>query len=384
MDFDYNDEQRALKDEARRFLSDVSPLSAVRALYNTPAAGHDAGLWQRVSREQGWCGTAIPEAYGGLGLGYVELCAIAEELGRALTPIPFGSTVYQFAEALLVAGSEDLKQAVLPLVAAGEITGTLAVTERPGVLTAAAIATRYADGRLNGVKLPVTDGAVADRAVVLAQDEGGLSLFLVDLKETGVTAEQLDVLDPSRGAVRLTFVDAPAVRLGAAGEGLALLSRIDDRSAVLFAFEQLGGADRCLEMARDYALERYAFGRPIGSYQAIKHKLADVFVKNSVARANAYYGAWALSSGSAELPVASAAAHIAGTSAYWLASKENIQTHGGIGVTWEADCQLFYRRARHLALILGSPRAWKRRLIDRLEAREAAQAEARIIKGAAA
>lgn len=384
MDFDYNDEQKALKDEARRFLSDVSPLSAVRALYNAPAAGHDASLWQRVSREQGWCGTAIPEAYGGLGLGYVELCAIAEELGRALTPIPFGSTVYQFAEALLLAGSEDLKQAVLPLVAAGEITGTLAVTERPGVLTAATIATRYADGRLNGVKLPVTDGAVADRVVVLAQDDGGLSLFLVDLKEAGVTAEPLDVLDPSRGAVRLTFVDAPAVRLGATGEGLALLSRIDDRSAVLFAFEQLGGADRCLEMARDYALERYAFGRPIGSYQAIKHKLADVFVKNSIARANAYYGAWALSSGSTELPVASAAAHIAGTSAYWLASKENIQTHGGIGVTWEADCQLFYRRARHLALILGSPRAWKRRLIDRLEAREAAQAEARIIKGAAA
>ena len=382
MDFDYNDDQKALKDEARRFLTDVSPLSAVRALYDEPAAGHDAGLWQRVSREQGWCGTAIPEAYGGLGLGYVELCAMAEEIGRALTPIPFGSTVYQFAEAMLVAGSEEQKQAVLPLVAAGELAGTLAVTERPGVLNAASIATRFAGGTLSGTKLPVTDGVVADRAVVLAQEEGGLSLFLVDLKGAGVTIEPLSVLDPSRGGARVTFTDAPAERLGASGEGLTLLSRIDDRSAVLFAFEQVGGADRCLEMARDYALERYAFGRPIGSYQAIKHKLADVLVKNSIARANASYGAWARSTGSAELPVAAAAAQVAGASAYWVASKENIQTHGGIGVTWEADCQLFYRRARHLALILGSPRAWKRRLVDRLEAREATRAEASMIKGA--
>ncbi len=384
MDFDFNDDQKALKDEVRRFLSDVSPLSAVRSLYNEPAAGCDSGLWQRVASEQGWCGTAIPEAYGGLGLGYIELCAIAEELGRALTPIPFGSTVYQFAEAVLVAGTEEQKRALLPLIAAGEMTGTLATTERPGVLSAASVAVRYADNKLNGVKLPVTDGAAADQCVVLAKEGSGLSLFLVDLKGPGVTVEPLQVLDPSRGAARVTFVDAPAERLGAAGEGLALVSTVDDRSAVLFAFEQVGGADRCLEMARDYALERYAFGRPIGSYQAIKHKLADVFVKNSIARANAYYGAWALSSGSSELPVAAAAAHIAGCSAYWLASKENIQTHGGIGVTWEADCQLFYRRSRHLALILGSPRAWKRRLVDRIEAREATRANAQVILGAAA
>ena len=270
------------------------------------------------------------------------------------------------------------------LVAAGEIAGTLAVTERPGVVSAATIATRFVDGRLNGTKLPVTDGVVADRAVVLAQDGAGLSLFLVDLKGAGVTVTPLDVLDPSRGAARIVFADAPAELLGASGEGLALLARIDDRAAVLFAFEQVGGADRCLEMARDYALDRYAFGRPIGSYQAIKHKLADVFVKNSIARANAYYGAWALSTESSELPVAAAAAQVAGAAAYWLASKENIQTHGGIGVTWEADCQLFYRRARHLALILGAPRAWKRRLFDRIEAREVARAHTTIAQGAAA
>jgi len=383
VDFDYNDDQKALKEEARRFLTNVAPLSAVRALYDEPGAGHDAALWQRVAGEQGWCGTAIPEEYGGLGLGYVELCGLAEELGRALTPIPFGSTVYQFAESLLLAGSEAQKLALLPQVAAGGIVGTLAVTEGPGVPSAAGVATRFADGKLTGTKLPVTDGVAADRAVVLAHDGSGLSLFLVDLRGEGVTVEPLRVLDPSRGGARVTFADAPAERLGAAGQGLALLARIDDRAAVLYAFEQLGGADRCLEMARDYALERYAFGRPIGSYQAIKHKLADVFVKNSIARANAYYGAWALSADAPELAVAAAAAHIAGAAAYWLASKENIQTHGGIGVTWEADCQLFYRRSRHLALIMGSPRLWKRRLVDRVETREASRATS-IREGAAA
>ena len=161
--------------------------------------------------------------------------------------------------------------------------------------------------------------------------------------------------------------------MGTGGDGFDQLVRIYDRAAILLAFEQLGGADRALEMARDYALERYAFGRPIGGYQAIKHKLADVFVKNEVARANAYYGAWALSCDAPELPVAAAAARVAASAAYWLASKENIQTHGGIGFTWEADCHFFYRRARHLGLVLGAPRDWKRKLADRLQSRLAAE-----------
>ena len=209
----------------------------------------------------------------------------------------------------------------------------------------------------------------AGRAIVLAQGEGGLSLYLVDLTGAGVSREAVSNLDPTRGAARIVFDGAPAELLGEAGKGLETLHRIQERGAILLAFEQLGGADRCLEMARDYALERYAFGRPIGSYQAIKHKLADVFVKNEVARANAYYGAWALSTDAEELPVAAAAARVAGCAAYWMAAKEMIQTHGGIGVTWEADCHFFYRRARHLGLVIGAPRDWKRRLADGLEAR---------------
>ncbi len=363
MNFDYTDDQKQLKDEARRFLAAVAPLTVARGVLEAPAEGYDKALWARIG-EQGWCGAAIPEAFGGLGLGYVELCALAEELGRAVAPVPFASSVYLFAEALLVAGTDAQKAELLPKVASGELIGTLAVTEGPGVLSGERITTRFENGALSGVKLPVTDGMAADRAVVLARE----GLFLVDLTGPGVTREFISTIDPTRGAAKITFEKAPAEPL-ASGDGMAQLSRIYDRAAILLAFEALGGADRALEMARDYALERYAFGRQIGSYQAIKHKLADVFVRNEVARANAYYGAWALSSDAPELPLAAAAARVSSSAAYHLAAKENIQTHGGIGFTWEADCHFFYRRARHLALIIGAPRDWKRRLADRLEQR---------------
>ncbi len=372
MNFDYTDDQKALKEEARRFLTAASPLTVARAVLENPGDGYDTALWGRIV-EQGWCGATIPEAYGGLGLGYVELCALAEELGRAVAPVPFASSIYFFAEALMLAGTEDQKSELLPLVASGELIGTLAVSEGAGVLTEARISAKVSAGKVFGTKLPVADGMAAGQAVVLAQgdDEGdrGLGLYLVDLIGEGVSREAVSNIDPTRGAARISFDGAPAELLGEASKGLETLHRIQERGAILLAFEQLGGADRCLEMARDYALERYAFGRPIGSYQAIKHKLADVFVKNEVARANAYYGAWALSTDAPELPVAAAAARVAGSAAYWMAAKEMIQTYGGIGVTWEADCHFFYRRARHLGLVIGAPRDWKRRLADGLEAR---------------
>lgn len=374
MNFDYTEDQKSLKDEARRYLAAVSPITVVRAVLEAGADGCDLDLWKRIG-EQGWCAAAIPESYGGLEMGYVELCALAEELGRALAPVPFASTVYGFAEALLMAGSDAQKDEVLPQVCAGELIGTLAVSEGPGVLTADRIATRFANGGIFGTKIPVADGQVADRAIVLAVSDDGPGLYLVDLKGEGVVREKVSTIDPTRGEARIVFDDAPAEPLGDGADALAVLSKIEDRTAVLLAFEQLGGADRCLEMARDYALERYAFGRQIGSYQAIKHKLADVFVKNEVARANAYYGAWALSTNAPELPLAAAAARVAACEAYWHAAKENIQTHGGIGFTWEADCHFFYRRARHLGLVIGSPRDWKRRLATRLEARVAAEAD---------
>ena len=217
----------------------------------------------------------------------------------------------------------------------------------------------------------MTDGGVATHALVLAKDGGQLSLFVVGMA-AGVMRETLQTLDPTRDVAKLTFSGASAERLGPAGEGLSLLEQVTDRAAVLLAFEQVGGADRCLEMAKAYALERYAFGRVIASYQAIKHKLADIYVKNQLARSNAYYGAWALNTNASELPVAASAARISASEAFWFASKENIQTHGGIGFTWEVDAHLFYRRSRQLALVAGAPRVWKERLVNQLERRNAA------------
>lgn len=371
MNFDYSDDQKFLKGEARKFLEARSPTSAVRVVLNDAAVSYDKALWQGVA-EQGWLGAAIPEEYGGLGLGHVELCAIAEELGRSLAPIPFASTVYFVAEAIMAAGNDEQKSDLLPKIAAGEIIGCYATSEGPGAVDGGSLNCTVSGGKLNGVKIPVTDGDIADVALVLASEGGRPGLFLVDLNDAGVTRETLKSLDPTRSVAKLTFKDAPVKAVGGAGEGWTITEQVFDRAAVLLAFEQVGGADRCLEMAKEYALERYAFGRVIGSYQAIKHKLADMYVKNEVARSNAYYGAWALNTNASELPAAASAARIAASEAYWFASKENIQTHGGMGFTWEVDCHLYYRRSRQLALVAGGPKVWKERLVGQLERRNAA------------
>jgi alkylation response protein AidB-like acyl-CoA dehydrogenase len=371
MNFDFSEDQKFLRNEARRFLEANCPTSRVRKVLDDASATWDPELWKAVAG-QGWLGAAIPEEHGGLGLGRLELCVIAEELGRAVAPIPFASTVYVLAEAIMLAGSEAQKAAVLPGIAAGDVIGALATSEGPGALSASGIRASVEGGKLSGTKIPVTDGGIATHALVLAREGGQPGLFLVDLSSAGVTRETLSTLDPSRDAARLVFDKVPAERLGGAGEGLALVEQVLDRAAVLLAFEQTGGADRALEMAKEYALERFAFGRTIASYQAIKHKLADMYVKNELARSNAYYGAWALNTDAPELPVAASAARIAASEAYWFASKENIQTHGGIGFTWAVDCHLHYRRSRQLSLVAGAPRVWKDRLVSHLERRNAA------------
>ncbi len=365
MNLDYSDDQKALKDQARRFLAAECPPSRVRAVLNDQTTSYDRTLWKAVAA-QGWTGAAIPEAHGGSGLGHIELCALAEELGRACAPIPFSSTVYVAAEALMLFGADAQKARWLPGIAAGDVVGALATSEGPGPLGARPVRTTVSGGRLTGEKIPVTDGDAADLLLVLAAD----GLYLVAAGE-GVSAQALRTLDPTRGAALVTFRDAPAERLGDGG-GLDQLQAVLDRAAVLLAFEQLGGADRCLEMARDYALHRHAFGRPIGGYQAIKHKLADIYVANEVARSNAYYGAWALNTGAGELPLAAATARVAASHAFTFAAKENIQTHGGVGFTWEADPHLYWRRAQQLALVAGAPSVWRERLVGALERRNAA------------
>ncbi|AMO72898.1 acyl-CoA dehydrogenase family protein [Sphingorhabdus sp. M41] len=368
MNFDFSDDQKFLRDEARKFLEAQCTSAHVREVLDDDSKSHNEGVWKQII-EMGWLGAAIPEEYGGLGLGMLELCVIAEELGRVLAPVPFGSSAYFFAEALKLAGSEDQKQALLPKVADGSLVGCIAISEGPGEIKAGNIATRLKDGSITGKKIPVTDGDIASHAIVLVKDGSGESLVIVDLNESGVSREPIKTLEPTRSHATISFDGAKAELLGEAGNGMALLDQINDRAAVLIAFEQLGGASRCLEMANAYAKERVAFGRAIGGNQAIKHKLADMYVKNEVARSNAYYGAWALSSNAAELPEAAAAARVAASEAFWFASKENIQTHGGMGFTWEVDCHLFYRRAKLLSVQAGSPAVWKEKLVSALEAK---------------
>ncbi len=371
MNFDFSEEQLALKDEARKFLAAKCPPDRVRKLMEEDSPGFDPELWAQVA-EQGWLGAAIPEEHGGLGLGYLEMCCIAEELGRAVAPLPFASTVYFFAEALLRAGTGEQKAKFLPQVVTGELIGTIASAEQAGAVSAANISAEVSGGKLTGVKLPVTDGVVAHHAIVLAKEGGKPTLYIVDLNGPGVTREAVNTIDRSREAARVEFKDAPAERLGEVGDGLALFEAINDRAAVLIAFEQVGGADMCLEMAKNYALERFAFGRQIGGYQAIKHRLADMYTKNVLARGNAYYGAWALNSDAPELPIAAAGARISACDAYWFAAKENVQVHGGMGFTWEVDAHLHYRRSRQLGLVAGAARSWKHRLVTMLERRNAA------------
>jgi alkylation response protein AidB-like acyl-CoA dehydrogenase len=375
MNFDFSDDQKQLRDQARKFLAEKCPPKAVRAVLDGKAP-YDKELWKGFA-EMGFLGVAIPEEYGGAGAGHLELCVIAEEVGRALAPVPFSSTVYLAAEALLIAGSDAQKKKWLPKIASGEVIGTLALFEGTGNPSPKAIKLAGSGGTLNGVKKPVPDGAIADFAVVAARTgssgrESDISLFLADLKGGGVEVKELTNVDPTRGQAELTFKNCKAEPLGAAGEGWSILTQVLDRAAVLTAFEQVGGADRALEMGRDYALDRIAFGRPIGSFQAVKHMLADMYVSATLARSNCYYGAWALSTNAGELPEAAASARISATQAFQHCAKNNIQVHGGMGFTWEFDCHMYYRRANAVALGLGSLSYWEDALIDRMRKKNAA------------
>jgi acyl-CoA dehydrogenase len=366
MNFDFSDDQKLLKEQIAKFLADKCPLKVVRRVLDGNEAFADE-VWKGLV-ELGVPAIGIPEAFGGLGMSPLELCVAAEEIGRVAAPVPFDSSVVLATEALKLAGSEAQKKKWLPLLASGQAIGTLATAEGPQTPRPRNVTTTLAGSRLNGRKVPVADGDVASFAIVLAKT----SLALVELDQQGVARKRVETIDPTRKHAELDFTDADAELLGAEGDGWRLLERLYDTAAVYLAFAQVGGAEAAMYMARDYALQRHAFGRAIGSYQAIKHKLADCYVKLELARSNAYYGAMMLTDGGADLPLAAAAARIAATEAYDFASQENIQTHGGIGFTWEADTQFHLRRARVMALSIGGPMAWKDRLVTRLEQKNAA------------
>ena len=366
MNFDLSEQQLMLRDQARRFLGETVSYDKLRAMITAERSCDDA-LWNRMA-ELGWLGISIPEEFGGLGLDLLDQSVIAEELGRFVAPVPFVSSAGMASQAILLAGDDEQKSSYLPRLASGEIKGAFAYFEGPGVPGAEhaeGFTTTASSGRLRGRKWPVLDAGSADVLVVCVRDADGQSgLVLVDAASPGVTCTPIAGFDQLRRGYTVEFDDAPCLRLG--GDAAAALQAVFDHSVVLTAFEQVGGAQAALELATAYAKERRAFGRAIGSYQAIKHKLADMLAKIELARSNAYYAGWALGTGAPDGPLAAATVRLSAIDAYEFAARENMQIHGGIGFTWEANCHFHYRRSRLLATFLGASSYWSRRVVTEL------------------
>lgn len=361
MNFQFSEEQEELRRQTRRLLG--GGLGRARAALDN-GAPYDAPLWRQVV-EMGWPAAAIPEELGGLGLGALELCVLAEEVGRALAPVPFTASVLHATEALVLCRDTPAAAPALAALADGGSIATVAFAEAGAALWDAAPAAVVSEGLLSGTKVMVAEGGAADLAVVsarAAEDGAGFGWWLVDLRAAGVTRGAVTAIDCVRRHATIGFDRAPAVRLGAAGQGGRLARALMDRAAVYDAFEQLGGAEAVMEITLDYVRTRHAFGRPVAGYQAVKHKLADMYVKVQLARSHAYYGAWAVQNDAPELALCAAGARVAATDAFGTAAEEAVELHGGIGFTWESDCQLFYRRARLLAAALGGRAVWARRL----------------------
>jgi len=369
VNFDFSNDEKMVRDEAARFLRDNCDRAALRSVLEGDAP-YAKSVWQGLC-EMGLLGTAIPEAYGGAGAGHLTLCLVAEQLGKYLAPVPFSSSIYLGAEALMAFGTEAQKQEWLPKLASGDAIATLADVETTQPLTPGSISVAVQSGKLSGKKLIVPDGEIADIAIVLARSgPESLGLYLVNLKDNSVTTKNIATLDPTRNTATVVFDQTPMSAL-IAGDGFQQLQHIYNRAAVMMAFEQLGGAAAALDMAIAYAKERFAFGRPIGSFQALKHMMADMYVALKLAESNCYYAAWALSTDSDDLPLAAATARVSATQAFQLCSRDNIQVHGGMGFTWEFDCHLYYRRSNYLTLALGGLSVWEDKLVQALPTKAA-------------
>ena len=365
MNLDFSDDQKFLQSEARKFLEKEGSINRSRKVLEDKQS-IDKELWNKIV-ELGWTGIRIPEEYGGLGLGHLELCVVAEELGRYLAPVPFSSSVYLFTEAIIKYADEEVKQDILPRLISGDIIGTLAVTEDLFAPSKTNIKTLTNNNLLTGRKIAVPDAGIATHSLVVSNSTSGICLRLVDHSSDSVIIEHQDTIDESRGHFSVEYNNTPSILIGDDSNGWDFYENLLDQAAVLFSFEQIGGSQASLDMATSYAKERYAFGRQIGSFQAIKHKLADMYVAITLAKSNSYYAAWALSTDSSDLSVASATARVSSTKAFQLCSKENIQTHGGNGFTWEYDCHLYYKRSKLLSVNIGSLPNWKEKLVSGLE-----------------
>ena len=369
MNFAFNEEQEELRRFVRQFLEAKSPESEVRRLMATDE-GYDPDAWRQMAEQMGLPGLIVPEEFGGSGFSYIELIVVLEEMGRALLCAPYFSSVVLAANTLLQSGDEAAKKEFLPGIASGETIATLAFTEESGrwgedgITTAA---TPDGDGwRLSGTKSYVLDGHVADLILVAARTDAGVGIFAVDATASGVTRTALATMDQTRKQARLEFSATPARLIGVDGDGWPVLERVLDLVAVALAAEQVGGAQRVLDMAVAYAKERVQFGRPIGSFQAIKHKCADMLLEVESAKSAAYYAAWCASEMNDELPAMASMAKAYCSEAYFHCAAENIQIHGGIGFTWEHPAHLYFKRAKSSELLFGDPTYHRELLAQRI------------------
>jgi alkylation response protein AidB-like acyl-CoA dehydrogenase len=369
VNFAFSEEQEELRKSVRRFLEDKSAETEVRRLMETEE-GYDSAVWDQMAQQLGLQGLAIPEEFGGSGYGYVELIVVLEEMGRALLCAPYFSTVALAANALLASGDEQAKKDLLPGLASGETIATVAFTEDSGRWDEGGItatATKGSGGwTIDGHKMFVIDGHVANLILVAARTGESVSLFAVEGDAAGLTRTALSTMDQTRKQARLEFSATPGRLVGAEGDGWPILAKMLDLAAVALAAEQVGGAQKVLEMAVEYAKVRVQFGRPIGSFQAIKHKCADMLLEVESAKSAAYYAGWAAAEDNDELPVVASLAKAYCSDAYFHATAENIQIHGGIGFTWEHPAHLYFKRAKSSELMLGDPTYHRELLAQRI------------------
>ena len=368
MEFSFSEDQNELRRTARRFLEVASSEARVRSAMETER-GYDPATWAQLSEELAWTALTIPEEYGGLGLSYLDLHPLMEEIGRALLCAPFLSTVGLGANALMIGGSEAQKELHLPRIAAGETRATLAFAETNRRMDAAGVEASYvrngAGYLLSGAKSYVLDGHTADLLIVAARSErsagtgaDGVSLFLVPDDADGVKRKWLPTMDQTRrlASVELQDVTVPDdALLGDEGSGWRLCERTLDLARIALAAEQVGAAEMCLEMSVEYAKVRKQFGRPIGSFQAIKHKCADMLTLVESARSAAFYASALATQGGDGLEEAASSAKAYCSDAFFHCAAEMIQIHGGIGFTWEHPAHLYFKRAKATENLFGGP-----------------------------
>jgi alkylation response protein AidB-like acyl-CoA dehydrogenase len=370
MDFQFTPEHEELRQTVRKFLDDKSPEAVVRRLM-MGELGYDPQVWSQMAEQLGLPGLIVPERFGGAGFGFVELAIVLEEMGRALLCAPYLSTAVLATSMLLLGGSESAQEDLLPKIAAGKAIVALAFPEPdhgwdPAGITLQATADRGA-WRLDGVKTYVIDGHSADVLLVVARAPEGISLFRIAGGADGVERTLLPTLDLTRKLARISFTGARAERIGVGGDLTPVINKVLTLGVVALAAEAAGGAQRCLEMATDHAKTRLQFGRPIGSYQAIKHRCADMLVVVEFAKSAAYHAAFrAAENDDAELPAAAHMSKSYCSEAYFQAAADTIQIHGGMGFTWEHPAHLYFKRAKSSSVLFGEPVHHREKLAQHL------------------